>query len=484
MNVHADPNPTGRKKAMFLLVAFVCIVLAGLLSPASKLLVALAPALSFAIALYLHKRHRGYYVGLVCWLFFLTPMLRRLIEFRTGDTTASFVMVSPFLACFAGLAIFRDNWSQLLAPVLRNMLYVAAAIGYGTVVGLLSNPKVAVVQDLFGWIAPICFALYIYAQREHLDELLNSFRLNFLYGVLIMGLYGICQFFFVPPWDAFWMENSTLTSIGFPEPMEVRVFSTMNTPQPFADYLLWGIMFGITSTRRIRYLAIPVALLVLGLTMSRSAWGGGLLGLIVLSISLTARQRIRIVSLLLACVVLLGAAVQIPQINEILTRRLQTLTNIQQDGSFNDRVQNQQVAISAFQSSPFGLGMGADARAKNTGSSYGVPQQSLTIGDNGIEEILLSFGWCGSIVFLIGFGGALLACVRTSNSPELMAVKALLVALVSQIALMGIFPGASGFLVWSSIAICLSWEYSRSKEQLSASSRWTTLPSAFVREAQ
>jgi hypothetical protein len=74
--------------------------------------------------------------------------------------------------------------------------------------------------------------------------------------------------------------------------------------------------------------------------------------------------------------------------------------------------------------------------------------------------------------------------VRTSKSPELKAVKALLVALVSQIALMGIFPGASGFLVWSSIAICLSWEYSHSKEQLPASSRWTTLPSAFARGAQ
>lgn len=484
MNVHVDLHLSSRKKARFLLAVFVCIVVAALLTPASKLLVVLAPALAFAIALYLHKRHCGYYVGLVCWLFFLTPMLRRLIEFRTGETTASFVMISPFLACFAGLAIFRDNWLQLLSPVLRNMLYVTAAIAYGTIVGVLSNPKVAVVQDVFGWIAPICFALYIYAQREHLDELLNSFRLNFLYGVLIMGLYGIVQFFFMPPWDAFWMENSTLTSIGFPQPMEVRVFSTMNTPQPFADYLLCGVMFGITSTRRIRYLAIPVALLVLGLTMSRSAWGGGLLGLILLSVSLTARQRMRIVSLLLACVVLIGAAVQIPQINEILTRRLQTLTAIQQDGSFNDRVQNQQAAISAFESSPFGLGMGADARAKNNGSSYGVPQQSLTIGDNGIEEVLLSFGWCGSIVFLIGFGGAVLACVRTSRHPELMAVKGLLVAMVSQVALMGIFLGASGFLVWSSIGICLSWEHSRFSEQLPASRRWKTLQSARVREAQ
>jgi O-antigen ligase len=299
-----------------------------------------------------------------------------------------------------------------------------------------------------------------------------------------MGLYGICQFFFVPPWDAFWMENSALTSIGFPEPMEVRVFSTMNTPQPFADYLLCGVMLSITSTRRIRFLSMPIALLVLGLTMSRSAWGGGVVGMMLLITSLTARQRMRIVSLLVLCGVLLGAAVQVPQINEILTRRLQTFGNIQQDGSFNDRVQNQQQAIAAFQSSPFGLGLGADGRSKNEGPTYGVPQQSLTIGDNGIEEVLLSFGWCGSIVFLIGFGGALLACLRTSRNAELMAVKAVLLALVCQIPLMGIFPGASGFLVWSSIAICLSWEYCHSQERLLPSSRLKTVRPGFAREAQ
>jgi hypothetical protein len=127
--------------------------------------------------------------------------------------------------------------------------------------------------------------------------------------------------------------------------------------------------------------------------------------------------------------------------------------------------------------------MGADARAKNTGSSYGVPQQSLTIGDNGIEQVLLSFGWCGSIVFLIGFGGSLLACMRTSKNLEIMAVKALLIAMVSQIPLMGVFPGASGFLVWSSIAICLSWEYSHCKEHLPVSSRWKALHPAYAREA-
>jgi hypothetical protein len=74
--------------------------------------------------------------------------------------------------------------------------------------------------------------------------------------------------------------------------------------------------------------------------------------------------------------------------------------------------------------------------------------------------------------------------VRTSKNQELMAVKALLVAMVAQIPLMGIFPGASGFLVWSSISICLCWEYSRSRERRPASAEWKTLPAAFVRETQ
>jgi O-antigen ligase len=266
--------------------------------------------------------------------------------------------------------------------------------------------------------------------------------------------------------------------------MEVRVFSTMNTPQPLADYLLCGLVFSITSTRWIRFLSMPVALLVLGLTMSRSGWIGCAFGLIYLGLSLTARQRMRIVSLLVICIVLVAAAVQIPQVNEILTRRMQSFTNIGQDTSFNDRVRNQQEAIAAFQSSPFGLGMGADAHSKNDGPSYGVPQTAFTIGDNGIEEILLSFGWCGSIVFLIGFGGVVLTSLRTPKDPDLMAMKAILLAMIIQTPIMGIFPGANGLLLWVPIGICLSWKYSHSEQQLLLPRGLKALTAGAVREAQ
>jgi hypothetical protein len=440
------------------LASLVFITVAGVLSPASKLLIVLVPALSFFLALYLHRRLPGYYVALVCWLYFLIPLLRRLIEFRTESTKASLVMVSPFLACLAGLAIFRSGFSQILSSRLRTWLYVAAAVFYGALVGLLLNPLIAVVQDIFGWVSPICFGLYIYAQREHGRELLGSLRSSFLYGTLVMALYGLYQFFFLAPWDAFWMENSGLTSIGAPEPMLVRVFSTMNSPQTLADFLIGGVLLSIASPQRIRFLIMPLGLLAVGLTNSRSAWVCGLLAMVIMSVSFTPRQRMQMVVLLLVCVALVGVAFQVPEVNEMLTRRLETFSNLREDGSVNDRVASQQQAIAAFQSSPFGLGLGSDAHSKNDGPSYGVPPQSIEIGDNGIEQVLLSFGWCGSIIFFMGFGGAVFACLRTSRDTELRALKALLIGMIFQIPVMGVFPGASGFLMWSAIGFCSSWK--------------------------
>jgi hypothetical protein len=99
----------------------------------------------------------------------------------------------------------------------------------------------------------------------------------------------------------------------------------------------------------------------------------------------------------LVCIAIVGVAFQVPEVNDMLMHRMESFSNLREDGSVNDRVASQQQAIAAFQSSPFGLGLGSDAYSKSDGPSYGVPPQ--TIGDNGIEEVLFSFGWCGSIIF-------------------------------------------------------------------------------------
>ncbi len=463
------------RRNRLLLAGLVTITVAGALTPAAAGLTFAFPVLAFGLGLLFSVRSRRHYVALVCWLFFLTPLLRRLIEFRTGSATASFVMVAPFLACIAGLAVYRSHWSGLLRSELRPWTYVVAALLYGSVVGFLSNALLGLMQDIFGWISPLCFALYVFHERAHAREILESLRTIFLWGVLLMGLYGIYQFFFLAPWDAFWMENSSLTSIGVPERMGVRVFSTMNTPQPFSDYLGFGMLLSLASTKRIRFLAIPVALLAIGLTMSRSGWIGATAGLFVLSFSFTTRQRLGLAALLIVAVAMLGVATQIPEINEVLSHRLESLNNLGEDSSVNERVASQERAVALFQSSPFGIGLGADsASSKNEGPSYGVAQtEGVALGDNGIEEVMLSFGWFGSIVFVVGLGQAVLACFQgTKRFSELAGVKAALVATLVQMPVMGIFPGATGFLLWTSIALCFAVKAQAAPERVASGAVW------------
>ncbi len=484
MSSEATQERPSPRAARLGLAAFILITAGGVFSPAAKLLIALVPLFSFGLGLYLHRHFRGYYVALVCWLFFLISLVRRLIEFRTGSPTASFVMISPFLACLAGLYIFHNEWTGIFASRLRTWTYVAIAVFYGAVVGLLSNPLSAVVQDIFGWTSPMCFGLYLYAQREHAGELLASLRSSFLYGTLVMGVYGLYQFFFLAPWDALWMENSGLTSIGSPEPLQVRVFSTMNTPQPLADFLIAGVLLSMTARRRIRFLAMPLGILVTGLTISRSSWICGAISLIYMTISFTPKQRLQLGGLLLVCFALLGVAYQVPEVSEMLRRRVESFTDLRGDYSVNDRLESQQQAISAFESSPFGLGLGVEGHNKSDGPTYGVPPQSIALGDNGLEEVLLSFGWCGSLIFFVGFGGAVAVSLRGSREQELLPLKALLVGMVFQIPVMGVFPGASGFLLWSAIGLSFAYAavppQSRSKAPMPASPDWS---SGLVHEA-
>ena len=107
------------RRNRLLLAGLATIAVAGALTPAAAGLTFAFPVLAFGLGLLFSVRSRRHYVALVCWLFFLTPLLRRLIEFRTGSATASFVMVAPFLACIAGLAVYRSHWSGLLHSELR-----------------------------------------------------------------------------------------------------------------------------------------------------------------------------------------------------------------------------------------------------------------------------------------------------------------------------------------------------------------------------
>ena len=442
------------RKMLRALVGFAVFTLALMFTPGAKLLIVLFPAIALGVALYFCTRSMQLYLSLVVWLFLLTPFVRRVVEWRSGSSAVTFIMTAPLVAAFVGITVYRDDWGVLFRRAPKSWVYVSAALGYGLIVGTLYHGVRNALPDLLGWFAPVFFASYLFRHRDRVPEMVTIFRTNFLYGMLVTGLYGLYQFFFMTPWDAYWMETSNLTSIGLPEPMQVRVFSTLNAPQPFADFLIFGLLLCITSTKRLRLFVVPMSILLLGLTMSRGAWVAGFLAFCYVALSLTVRQRFQILAVLVSCVVLVGMATLVPEVNDILTHRLESMNNLKDDGSVNDRLQSQREAIQLFLSSPFGLGFGLDSGLHNTGPSHGVAKMNdLAIGDNGIEEVALTMGWFATVVYLIGFGGAVLIAFR-SKIPELTIPRAMIFAMIIQIPVLGIFPGPTGFLLWTALGLC------------------------------
>lgn len=443
------------RKMRLALIGLAIFTLAGMASPASRALVILLPAISLAMGFYIAPRSMRLYVTLVVWLFMLTPFVRRVVEWHSGSTAITFIMSAPMLAAIAGMVVYRRDWSAVWRYVPRPWIYIVMAVVYALVVGVLSSGVQNVLPGILGWFAPLCFGSYVFWNRDRVPELISTLRTNFLVGLLVTSLYGLYQFFFLAPWDAYWMETSTLTSIGSPFPMEVRVFSTMNAPQPFADFLIFGLLLSVTSKHWLRLVAVPLGVLVLGLTSSRSAWVACACSLSYIILTLTARQRLQIFAVFGGCVLAIGVASLVPEINEMLTQRLQTFTNVKNDGSVNDRLQSQQEAVQMFLSTPFGVGLGGDALLHTDGPSYGKAQlNDVTPADNGIEEVLLTMGWFASIVYIVGFGESLLTSFRGKGTQDTALARAMITAMLIQLPFLGIFPGPSGFLLWTSLALC------------------------------
>lgn len=104
----------------------------------------------------------------------------------------------------------------------------AVALGYGALIGLAKN-GMGSVYDLANYIVPLLLLPYFAVTKfkpKDIDRLLTAFA-NI---AVLVAIYGIVQYLTVPPWDVFWMKHADMMSIGNPYPLEIRVFSTLNSP--------------------------------------------------------------------------------------------------------------------------------------------------------------------------------------------------------------------------------------------------------------
>jgi hypothetical protein len=454
------------------ILAFLALTL-GLLFVAPTVLRLAFPALATLTAIALFRSSRTAYIQFCFWLWFLSPLLRRLVDFRTEFVATSPLLLAPFFAAsVSGVVLFHHirSLAQRQNSGAIPFACAFAAIAFGTIFGLARYAPVEVARGLINWIAPALFGFFLYQESLRKPTRYIAYRAavtsSLLWGTLLLSLYGIAQFFLLLPWDEAWMIGLKDYAFGQPRPLELRVFSTMNAPATFASYAMAGLLvaFAVLTQNdnpRARLLAAitaPAGLLALALTTSRSLWVGLACGVLYLAATLPSRARVRVVSTVLVTLALAGIATEAPGIHEVVLTRIQSFSSGGSDISANARVNGHLDALAKLTTEPLGEGMGSiDTDHATDGSD-----DRLGPHDSTLLELLFALGAPGTLIYSIGLGAALVAIffprTRTpqQQDPLVYALRAIVFAFFAQCLLTSILVGVPGFLVWTCLALALA----------------------------
>jgi hypothetical protein len=440
-----------------LVLALLVCVGAVMFTPASKALVVLFPCGCLYVGFKTFKKSSAVFAEFVTWLFFLTPFVRRVVDYESSTRDMA-IISTPFLVLFIPLLVVLAKWRQVVSRETAPFLYATAAIFYGAFIACIHSEFSSAATGLMMWIAPIAFGLYLVSEREKILALYDGMARAMLGGTLVAGAYGLIQYFFIPPWDAAWMRSVDMVTIGKPEPMEVRVFSTLNSPQVLAAFLMVGILLAYRLRSRLKYLILLVGVASLALSFARSAWIGLLAGLTLHVFRASPKEKIHSIIATLGCALLVIAALNIPDLSETLSNRFSTFTDLKHDESALDRRETYEKVIEMLQRSPAGIGLGVDkgmADAEN---------------DSSVVAVLLSLGLPGSLVFAAALAMctfALFSAEAARELPQLLGLQCCFMGLVVESPLNNVINGQVAFLFWSLIGLSFGILMKRKTEILS-----------------
>jgi hypothetical protein len=441
------------------LAAVACLIVfvgVSLLGGAAGTLRYTFPLAALGVGAFLYALYPGVYVGFVFWLWFLTPFLRRLVDYRSEFVSPNpLLLAPPAVTLIAAITMLRHSRQLTRRPGLP-FLMALAAIGYGAGVGLLRVPAQDWLTGILNWTAPVFFGFHLFVNWRHYPQLRDTTRRQFLYGLLIMGSYGIAQFCILPAWDQEWLRqvinDGSGLSFGMAEPANFRVFSTMNSPGVLAPVLMAGLLVLFSTRGWKRFPVAVIAVTAFLLTLVRAAWLGWVLGYFVLFLHFTPRQRLRLVWVLLLTAAIAVPLMTISTFQKSVTDRIQSFTELKEDVSFNSRLQGYQERLEEATSEPFGGGIGAMDAAERT-----APNQLIGARDSALIDMLVSLGWLGAVLY----GGAIVLLLLRSvggriSDPFADAASASLVGMVAQFVLGSTMIGAAGIVLWGFAALALA----------------------------
>jgi hypothetical protein len=276
--------------------------------------------------------------------------------------------------------------------------------------------------------------------RDYPDYRQNIQR-TFLWGVLVTATYGIYQYLVAPEWDRFWLiETKLYTSMGRPEPLGLRVWSTMNSPLHFATVMIPGTILLFIGQGRLRIPSLVLGILSLLLTSVRTAWGGWMVSLVALLGFLKGIVQMRFIAMLLVIAILVLPLSTVEPFAQVIQSRLTTLTNVGDDLSAKERAALYALVID-------------DALKEFIGKGNG------TLGpmDSGVLDMLFTLGWLGSIPYVGGLLLLLYSLFQGSKSstsdPFACATRAIAFGFLPMLAGSNVIVGISGMVFWGFLGL-------------------------------
>ncbi len=400
------------------------------------------PLGAFAVGVLLFFRAPILYLGFTWWLCFLTPLIRRVSDYRSGFTDPSPILVSPYLVILITLITLYQELPNTHRKGGLPFIICLASIFYAILLGIIQLPIVETGKAGLEWIAPPLFGFHIFANwRDH-----PSYRKNiqsvFFWGPLVMAIYGIFQYLIAPGWEKLWLIKAEFITGGLPEPLGMDVWGTINDPYAFGLCMMASLILLLSSKRTFYIPTAMIETLTLLLTNSRTSWGCTLLAMGTLLLSAKSKFQIRLITIILILAVFTIPLVTLEPFNETISSRLATLTNLENDFS---RKQREEIYLAATE----------DTLTRLVGQ--GLPPQPGN--DSTILDLFNSFGFPGAIVYFAGWFKLIFDLFRFSRRnlhTFTYAAFSIVIGFLFALPLDVMTSGIAGIILWSFLGMGLA----------------------------
>ena len=462
------------------ILSLFAISILGSVARAGSLIRLIYPVGSLGVALFLYQRNPILYLGFNWWVTFLTPFIRRLADYYRGSfDSSSLMLTAPYLVTFvAAITLFRGlPQSQRRG----NLPFALAAIGiiYGFAIGIgRGNSVAAVIRTFLDWLPPVLLGFHMSANWEKYPEMARNTQRVFCFGALVMGAYGVYQYLIAPEWDNFWLQAVDAASFGRPEPMGLRVWSTMNGPPPFACVMTIALLVLFVEESALKIPA-SVGYLAFLLSLVRSAWLAWIVGTFTLVTSLRSGSQVRLVVTIAVMALCVVPLTLVEPFSEVIGDRLESFSSGGNDTSAADRSATYQENLGLALSSPYGRGLGGTWIINPAGRLERIAL------DSGVLDLFFTLGWFGAIPYLGGLLMLMFSLFENKfgkSDPFLGVCRAATLSMLAILPLGPFMLGPSGMAMWGFLGLGIAGRKYYRFQQFSA--RESALESSLDRHSK